>query len=101
MNWTPLIDLYLFLVTGIGFAGALVLMRFFSLRWTNTLMMSLTILCATIAAGLAGIMTSKLLSYFIKITMFEMSPYGQGVFLTLLAGGIWFVVWQVRVRAVT
>ena len=98
MNWTPLVDLYLFLVTGIGFAGALVLMRFFSLRWTSPLMKALTILMGTIAAGLAGILTSKLLSYFVKITMFEMSPYGQGVFLTLLAGGIWFVIWQVRVR---
>ena len=100
MPWAEAIDLYLFIVTGAGFWGALVLMRFFSLRWHNPVMNSLMIFFALVALGLGWLMLARLLSHLSEITLLESSPLRQIVFRTVLSSGIWLLVWQVRVRRI-
>jgi len=92
------IDLYLFLVTGAGFWGALVLTRFFSLRWINPVMKALTIFFVLVAVGLGWLMLARLLAHLSDITLFESSPLRQIVFRTVLVSGIWWLIWKVRVR---
>jgi len=98
MNSTQLIDIYLFLITGAGFWGALVLTRFFSFRWANPMMKALTIFFALVALGLGWLMLARLLNQFYDIAILELSPLRQTVFRTVLTSGIWWLVWQVRVR---
>lgn len=100
MSWTDAVDIYLFLVTGFGFWGALVLTRFFSLRWTNPTMKALAVLFTLIALGLGCLILDWLLSHLAGITLFGPSPSRLVVFCTLLTSGIWWVVWQVRVRTI-
>jgi len=98
MTWTQLIDIYLFLITGAGFWGALVLTRFFSWRWANPMMKALTIFFAIVALGTGWLMLARLLSHLSEIVIFESSPLRQVVFRTVLTSGIWWLVWQVRAR---
>jgi len=98
MLYAQMIDLYLFLVTGAGFWGALVLVRFYSLRWGNPILKAMTIFFVLIALGLGCLMVDWLLRALVGITFFGPSPGRLVAFCTLLTCGIWFVIWQVRVR---
>ena len=98
MSFEQMIDLYLFVVTGAGFWGALVLTRFFSLRWRNPVMKSLTIFFAMLSAGLGWLMLGRLFVQLASFTYLESSPVRQIIFRTVLVFGIWLLVWQVRVR---
>jgi len=98
MSFEQVIDLYLFLITGFGFWGALTLTRFFYFRWTNPPMKAMTIFFGILAAGLGWLMLARLLAHLSGIPFLESSPLRQVVYRTILVSGVWWLVWKLRIR---
>lgn len=97
MSFEQAIDLYLFLVTGFGFWGALTLVRFFWFRWENPPLKALTIFFALLAAGFGGLMVLQLIRHLYGFAVFELFQVRLVTFVTLLTSGVWLLVWRIRI----